>query len=178
MLSDRGKWNRALCMQCRYVPFTGNLLPLLFPQNHFLQSTSPFSFQLGNATLCWLQILRRGFWWIFSAINDQRSCFFRFQPVTFSFWAHLAICMEILFFPVLCKALCHIGSMVAAKQEAEEERDMTHSRKQHKAFCLFPGSADNRLVVEWISKTGVESGMEMKIKNIGVQWKLLSGFCR
>ena len=58
--------------------------------------------------------------------------------------------------------------MVAAKQEAEEERDMTHSRKQHKAFCLFPGSADNRLVVEWISKTGVESGMEMKIKNIGV----------
>gem|GEM_PF-4055399 len=46
---------------------------------------------------------------------------------------------------------------------------MTHSRKQHKAFCLFPGSANNRLVVEWISKTGVESGMEMKIKNIGVQ---------
>lgn len=33
-------------------PFTGNLLPLLFPQNHFLQSTSPFSFQPGNATLC------------------------------------------------------------------------------------------------------------------------------
>ena len=57
----------------------------------------------------------------------------------------------------------------AAKQEAEEERDMTHSRKQHKAFCLFPGSADNRFVVEWISKTGVESGVEMKIKNIGVQ---------
>ena len=37
------------------------------------------------------------------------------------------------------------------------------------SLCLFPGSADNRLVVEWISKTGVESGMEMKIKNIGVQ---------
>ena len=59
--------------------------------------------------------------------------------------------------------------MVAAKQEAEEERDMTHSRKQHKAFCLFPGSANNRLVVEWISKTGVESGMEMMITNIGAQ---------
>lgn len=46
---------------------------------------------------------------------------------------------------------------------------MTHSRKQHKAFCLFPDSANKRLVEKWISKTGVESGMEMEIKNIGVQ---------